>query len=100
MEIIVEKTLAFQPHVEKLPALYSFDVFDTLISRKVLDPKGIFYCVQERMYESGKFSRSFVMRYPEVRESGVLPFVMSSASMEKRKIRLWMKFTLTIFLIG
>lgn len=49
METIVQKTLDFQPKNEVLPTLYSFDIFDTLISRKVLEPSGIFYKIREQM---------------------------------------------------
>jgi predicted HAD superfamily hydrolase len=51
------------------PTLYSFDIFDTLISRKVLDPFGIFYYVRERMEEAGGFPRSLVKNYPSIRHT-------------------------------
>lgn len=48
MDKIIDSTIAFVPEKVELPTLYSFDIFDTLFSRKVLDPVGIFYYVQEK----------------------------------------------------
>lgn len=69
MEHIVDRTLEFEPKEESgLPELYSFDIFDTLISRKVLAPEGIFYYVQEKMKASGmEFPSYLAANYPAVR---------------------------------
>ncbi len=68
-DIIIEKTLSFSPKKRTLPTLYSFDVFDTLISRKGLDPKSIFYKVKEGLKDSGQdFPEWFIERYPRLRE--------------------------------
>lgn len=48
-EIIIERALQFTPLMRQLPTLYSFDIFDTLISRKCLYPTTIFSYVQSKM---------------------------------------------------
>ena len=66
---IVEQTLAFQPDDSlQLPTLYSFDIFDTLIARKVLQPRGVFYAVQDKIcrFPEG-FPEEFRMEYVAVR---------------------------------
>lgn len=68
-EKVIQTTLDFQIKEREFPNLYSYDVFDTLFSRKVLDPVGIFYYVKERMEEAGCFPKSLVMNYPSVRHS-------------------------------
>lgn len=67
MDVIIEKTIAFQPVRPELPTLYTFDVFDTVFSRKVLAPEGIFYRVREKMAASGKFPFALVNKYPQIR---------------------------------
>ena len=66
---IVEQTLAFQPDDSlQLPTLYSFDIFDTLIARKVLQPRGVFYAVQDKICRSHEgFPEEFRMEYVAVR---------------------------------
>jgi len=50
---IINKTLDFEIDKNKeLKTLYSFDIFDTLFSRKVFKPIGIFYYVKQKMQES------------------------------------------------
>lgn len=73
MEKIIDTTLNFVPLKLELPTLYSFDIFDTLISRKVLDPIGIFYYVKERMRD-GKFSfpKYLIENFPDVRHNAEL----------------------------
>ncbi len=67
-EKIIRQTLEFVPQDRTFPTLYSFDIFDTLISRKVLAPEGIFYRIQERMREEGQdYPEHFVEHYPEIR---------------------------------
>ena len=51
-EEIVQAILDFKPHNKDLPTLYSFDIFDTLIKRRTLAPKGIFYYVQDEIMKS------------------------------------------------
>ena len=69
MERIIEQTIAFVPEKREFPTLYSFDVFDTLISRKVLDPIGIFYYVRERIQDRGGFPMPLIMDYPKIRSA-------------------------------
>ena len=48
-EVIVERALQFGPDLSyRLPTLYSFDIFDTLIARSTQVPEGIFYYVKEK----------------------------------------------------
>ena len=63
----IEKTLSFEISEREFPTLYSFDIFDTLFTRKVLDPAGVFHYVKERMAEQGEFPPSLVLTYPETR---------------------------------
>lgn len=69
MDKIIDSTIAFVPEKVELPTLYSFDIFDTLFSRKVLDPVGIFYYVQEKMQEDGGFPRALVLNYLSIRKT-------------------------------
>ena len=67
-EKIVNQTLEFTPVEREFPTLYSFDIFDTLISRKVLDPRGIFYKVKEVIKKSDlNYPEYFVEEYPKLR---------------------------------
>lgn len=67
---IVDATLAFEPDVEKkLPTLYSFDVFDTLISRSSKTPESVFKYVQDRLRMSDEgFSAYFIANYHKIRK--------------------------------
>lgn len=69
MDTIIDQTLRFEPVQDlELPTLYSFDIFDTLIGRKVLQPKGIFYCVRDRMRTSdANFPQILMEDYPNIR---------------------------------
>ncbi len=66
---IVEKAISFQPDDERnLPTLYSFDIFDTLITRSTLQPVGVFWYVQEKVNESSVyFPQYFRTNYTKVR---------------------------------
>ena len=66
-ERIIQSALDYQVVDREYPTLYSFDVFDTLISRTVLQPRGIFYAVRSRMEKHGGFPAGFVRRYPDIR---------------------------------
>ncbi len=68
-DTIIDATLNFTPVKREFPVLYSFDVFDTLLSRKVLDPIGVFYAVKERMQDHGGFPRGLIKKYPSIRHS-------------------------------
>ncbi len=68
-DIIIDRAMTFEPNRErKLPTLYSFDVFDTLITRSCLQPKGIFYYVQDRIRTSGMGFPAYVINnYVKIR---------------------------------
>lgn len=51
-ENIINSALNFTPTNIKLPTLYSFDIFDTLIKRKGLKPNSIFRYVREMLIRS------------------------------------------------
>ncbi|MBQ7608110.1 MAG: CDP-glycerol glycerophosphotransferase family protein [Desulfovibrionaceae bacterium] len=68
-EAILEQAFAFRVQsLPSLPTLYSFDIFDTLIARRVLKPVGIFYSVQETIRaHAERFPAIFSVKYPEIR---------------------------------
>lgn len=68
-ENVIQKTLDFKIKERKYPTLYSFDIFDTLFSRKVLEPTGIFCYVQEKMQKAGDFPTALTRNYLSVRHS-------------------------------
>ena len=67
-EDIIKQTLNFSIQNIKLHELYSFDIFDTIISRKVLQPRGIFYYVMEKIKNSyEEFPDIFNSEYVAIR---------------------------------
>ena len=68
-EEIIQQTLNFSPNTNSyLPVLYSFDVFDTIIGRKVLQPLGIFYYVMNMINQSSEnFPEIFRTEYVAIR---------------------------------
>lgn len=68
-EDIINQTLSFQPqYISKCNNLYSFDIFDTLIARKVLQPRGIFFAVMEKIRDNyNLFPSIFATKYPLIR---------------------------------
>ncbi len=66
---IIQATFDFKPVKREYKNLYSFDVFDTVFTRRVLDPVGIFFKVQELMREEGSFPMSLVCKYPSIRHT-------------------------------
>ncbi|MBD5509688.1 MAG: hypothetical protein HDR08_00275 [Lachnospiraceae bacterium] len=68
-EKTIQAVLDFKPVKKEYPILYSFDVFDTLISRKGLHPYSVFYAVQEQMKAVGDYPKDLVERYPVIRHS-------------------------------
>lgn len=65
-EMIIDKAMTFIPEDRVFPKLYSFDIFDTLISRKCYYPTTIFECVQQKIDNSNfecttYFRKNFVM---------------------------------------
>ncbi len=68
LENMVNQTLAFEPVDRVRKNLYSFDIFDTLIGRKVLEPQGIFYYVMEKMRRCDKnFPMHLIDHYADLR---------------------------------
>lgn len=68
MDKIIDFTLNFEPKTTNYPTLYSFDIFDTVISRKGLHPHSIFYKIKEKLETSElDFDPHFVKNYVEIR---------------------------------
>ena len=65
---IIDATLNFEPRKTDAPTLYSFDIFDTLISRKGLHPHSIFYKVKEQLQKCEMdFPAHFVENFVQIR---------------------------------
>ncbi len=90
-EKIIKRTMEFSPQKRELPDLYSFDIFDTLISRKVLNPIGIFYYVKEKIEKSDYgFPEFLVKKYPKIRqeaEKNVRDFYIKTLSLRENERR-------------
>ena len=68
MDKIIDFALNFEPKKDTYPTLYSFDIFDTIISRKGLHPHSIFYKVKENLEKCElNFDRHFVDNYVQIR---------------------------------
>lgn len=69
MNRIVDETVNFQIKPKELPTLYSFDIFDTLISRKGLAPESIFFKVKEKMEKSElNYPKYVTDNFPNIRK--------------------------------
>lgn len=68
MDKIIAEAINFKPKKLNLRTLYSYDIFDTLIARKVVDPIGIFYYVKDKM-DTKKYSypEYLIANFPEIR---------------------------------
>lgn len=88
-EKTIQTVMDFQIADTKYPDLYSFDIFDTLLSRKGLAPESIFVAVREKMTESGLFSAYLCQNYPFIRhESEVSARVYRARQQsEKQSVR-------------
>lgn len=65
---IVDQIMAFTPEPKKLPTLYSFDIFDTLFTRRTLSPEGIFHEVKDRMaQDTARFPNLMLTDFPRIR---------------------------------
>ena len=87
LDKIIDFTLRFEIKDTVYPTLYSFDIFDTLISRKGLNPDSIFYAMRDNMRRDEKlgFNKLFIERFPQRRyhaEFGVREYM--NKSLEQR----------------
>ncbi len=65
---IIDSAIEYKPLERELPTLYSFDIFDTLISRSVSQPVGVFYYVADKMKASQvKFPNYVIDNYFKIR---------------------------------
>jgi Predicted hydrolase (HAD superfamily) len=70
LEDIYTATMNFEPLNEKLPTLYSFDVFDTIIARKGLIPESIFYQIRDILKRNNeKFDSYFIENFVTIRSN-------------------------------
>lgn len=69
LDRIIDATMNLKIEEKEYPVLYSFDIFDTLISRVGLSPYSIFYKVKEKMEESDLgFSKYLCSNFPKIRQ--------------------------------
>ncbi len=69
-EKIIDATINFKVKNEEYPVLYTFDIFDTLISRVGLEPESIFFKIKEKMASSSlAFPGYLVANFPAVRKA-------------------------------
>lgn len=96
MDRIIDETLAYQVKELDLKNLYSFDIFDTLISRKALEPIAIFYYVKHKMETSNlEFPRYLIDEYPTIRmnaEANIREYY-NRTKIERKDIRCEIQFT-------
>ena len=67
LERIVDRALEFEPTHEPLPTFYSFDVFDTVIARRAVEPDGVFFRVRHRIEQESGFSDHLTANFPRLR---------------------------------
>lgn len=68
IDSIINEADSFTPKKVKLPELHTFDIFDTLFRRKTLEPRSIFFKVQQNLRRSEiSFPKFFVEEYPKIR---------------------------------
>ncbi|MDO5293214.1 MAG: CDP-glycerol glycerophosphotransferase family protein [bacterium] len=87
-ETIIERAIEFKPDQDtEMKSLYSFDIFDTVFARKVLEPQGIFYFVKEAAEKSGLgFSSFFLENFVSIRkdcEANVREFYQKTLTVRK-----------------
>lgn len=79
---IIDAALAFEPVPVELPTLHTFDVFDTVFGRDVIEPLGIFEAIRDRAIERNlDLPRHVRARFVEVRRTA------ESACRENRRKR-------------
>ena len=68
MQNLIEQIENFKVKNIEYKKLYSFDVFDTLICRSTVEPRSVWFGVQEKL-KSKKlgFSQYFINNYPQIR---------------------------------
>ena len=62
-----DKDLMFNKHTTENIELYSFDIYDTIITRTVGTPKGIFALMQEKLIECSDFPKQFSSQFYKIR---------------------------------
>ncbi|MCR4594587.1 MAG: CDP-glycerol glycerophosphotransferase family protein [Clostridiales bacterium] len=88
IEKTIDFTLNFKTKKTVYPALYSFDIFDTLITRKGLDPESVFYAMRDKLRTDNKygFDKNFIEHFPSRRhhaEFGLREYM--NKTMEQRQ---------------
>lgn len=67
---LINTTDGVELHKQDYPELHTFDIFDTLIKRRELEPKSIFTSIQEKLmteYTGEPFESYLVENYPVIR---------------------------------
>ncbi|MCM1235769.1 MAG: CDP-glycerol glycerophosphotransferase family protein [Ruminococcus flavefaciens] len=86
-ERIIKQTMQFLPEKRIFPKLYSFDIFDTLISRKCMYPTTVFCYVQDKMRTSADQYPLYLMKdFSTIRrwcEANVREFYKKSVALRK-----------------
>ncbi|QAV69986.1 hypothetical protein ESZ53_05785 [Salinibacterium sp. UTAS2018] len=68
LERIVDAALSFVPRNVELPTLYSFDIFDTVIHRRGVQPNSVFHLLRQKMRSSDlPFPQALTNRFPVIR---------------------------------
>ena len=67
-ERIVDAALQFTPEERAFPKLYSFDVFDTLLSRQCIYPTSVFDSLRRKMEKSEMgYNAYFIRKFTQIR---------------------------------
>lgn len=93
-EKTIQAVMDFQIADTQYPDLYSFDIFDTLLSRKGLEPESIFVAVKEKMAQSGLFSSYFCQNYPFIRHESEMSARVYRARTQKEKHSIKIEITM------
>lgn len=68
LDVLVDRALAFRHRDVPLKTLYSFDVFDTVIHRRGVEPQSVFHYVAQKMAASDlAYPEDLQRRFPAVR---------------------------------
>ncbi len=59
--------IIYERDIKDKTELYSFDIFDTLVTRKVATPKGIFALMQQKLEENPDFTKEFKNDFYNIR---------------------------------
>lgn len=87
IEELIHRAETYEPQKKEWPTLYTYDIFDTLIRRKTLEPKSIFFAVQDAMRASDIIFPAYLeQNYPKIRMDAEadLRQVFNKTTLERR----------------